>query len=530
MVCASMKRCTPAAMSPASARHSSTTGIVYGERMHAWNLLDGDGRLNLPGERALGRACGHWVVGHRYRPMSRCGCRSSPVPCSTSTTREPTAKNSTPCCPTDYGIEFNPLLRRLTGRITYGWKLIEISLWHFREYGFADAVQTLEHEMLHLYLHVLGKPAGTTRCSRRRRGSSASASFTPTRIRRTARRGIATSTSVRRARAWCSASGRRSATPSPAASAAGGWRAAPGTRASRCGSSRRCASPRRRSHDSSHLAASTARTGRQPHVQGHAAPKAGTCHLRHVRSETASVSLPGWSRPGRPHSHVRDVTNRERRRYFFGRAMPRRSSSRMTSCRSAHTSRLADGVRKRNAGWYVGMSGMPSYSFHGAAQPRDGRVRAQQALRGELAERDDHARADGGELLLEERLALGDLVGLGVAVARRAALQDVADVDVVAAEAHRLDHLGQQLAGGADERLAGAIFVGARRLADEDQRRVGVADAVDDVGALAVRACSACSRRARRGSQPATPPVALGARRCACRRAACAAAPADAGG
>jgi predicted SprT family Zn-dependent metalloprotease len=62
--------------------------------------------------------------------------------------------------PADYRIEFNPLLRRLTGRITYGWKLIEISLFHFREYGLGDAVQTLEHEMLHLYLHMLGKPSG----------------------------------------------------------------------------------------------------------------------------------------------------------------------------------------------------------------------------------------------------------------------------------------------------------------------------------------------------------------------------------
>src|SRR6185312_3394198 len=121
----------------------------------------------------------------------------------------------------------------------------------------------------------------------------------------------------------------------------------------------------------------------------------------------------------------------------------------------------------------------------GAAEARDGRVRAQEALRGELAERDDHARADGRELLLEEGLALGDLVGLGVAVARRAALQDVADVDVAAGEAHGFDHLGQELAGGADERLAGAIFVGAGRFADEDEGGVGVADAVDDVGALA---------------------------------------------
>jgi predicted SprT family Zn-dependent metalloprotease len=62
--------------------------------------------------------------------------------------------------PRDYRIEFNPLLRRLTGRITYGWRLIEISTFHFRQYGYPDAVQTLEHEMLHLFLHTLGKPSG----------------------------------------------------------------------------------------------------------------------------------------------------------------------------------------------------------------------------------------------------------------------------------------------------------------------------------------------------------------------------------
>jgi predicted SprT family Zn-dependent metalloprotease len=62
--------------------------------------------------------------------------------------------------PSDYRIAFNPLLRRLTGRITYGSRLIEISLFHFREYGLDDARMTLEHEMLHLYLHTLGMPSG----------------------------------------------------------------------------------------------------------------------------------------------------------------------------------------------------------------------------------------------------------------------------------------------------------------------------------------------------------------------------------
>jgi predicted SprT family Zn-dependent metalloprotease len=62
--------------------------------------------------------------------------------------------------PEQYRIVFNQHLRRLTGRITYGLGLIEISLYHFQQYGYGDAVQTLEHEMLHLYLHKLGKPSG----------------------------------------------------------------------------------------------------------------------------------------------------------------------------------------------------------------------------------------------------------------------------------------------------------------------------------------------------------------------------------
>jgi predicted SprT family Zn-dependent metalloprotease len=62
--------------------------------------------------------------------------------------------------PLDYRIELNPYLRRLTGRITYSQRLIEIAAFHLREYGYADAVRTLEHELLHLYLHTLGKPSG----------------------------------------------------------------------------------------------------------------------------------------------------------------------------------------------------------------------------------------------------------------------------------------------------------------------------------------------------------------------------------
>ena len=62
--------------------------------------------------------------------------------------------------PDSYRIRWNPLLRRLTGRITYGLRLIEISTYHYRQYGLDDAFATLEHEMLHLYLHMRGLPSG----------------------------------------------------------------------------------------------------------------------------------------------------------------------------------------------------------------------------------------------------------------------------------------------------------------------------------------------------------------------------------
>jgi predicted SprT family Zn-dependent metalloprotease len=62
--------------------------------------------------------------------------------------------------PRDFRIVFNPFLRRLTGRITYGLRLIEVSRYHYTKYGMKDAIATLEHELLHLYLHKLGLPSG----------------------------------------------------------------------------------------------------------------------------------------------------------------------------------------------------------------------------------------------------------------------------------------------------------------------------------------------------------------------------------
>ena len=83
-----------------------------------------------------------------------------------------------------------------------------------------------------------------------------------------------------------------------------------------------------------------------------------------------------------------------------------------------------------------------------------------------------------GEMKLELRLEVGpaglDLDRLGVAVARRAALHDVGDVDVGPGEADALDQAGEQLAGPADERLALQVLLLARPLAHEQQ--VGARD------------------------------------------------------
>lgn len=94
----------------------------------------GPREATLTDDEAMGRLREHYLVANRVKFEER--------------------------LPQDYRIEWNPHLRRLTGRITYTLRLIEISTFHYESYGFSDAVATLEHEMLHLYLHRLGLPSG----------------------------------------------------------------------------------------------------------------------------------------------------------------------------------------------------------------------------------------------------------------------------------------------------------------------------------------------------------------------------------
>ena len=98
-----------------------------------------------------------------------------------------------------------------------------------------------------------------------------------------------------------------------------------------------------------------------------------------------------------------------------------------------------------------------------------------------------------GQLAVQESAAIGDFVGQGRAIARRAAFEHVEDVHVAARERAGLDDLGQQLSGPAHERLALPVFVGAGRLAQKAQPRLGIAHAEHR---LSARGCQFVARAA----------------------------------
>ena len=102
-----------------------------------------------------------------------------------------------------------------------------------------------------------------------------------------------------------------------------------------------------------------------------------------------------------------------------------------------------------------------------SAQLRNRRRDLKHGLRGKGAETADDFRTDGGELSSQKWIAGRDFVRFGIAVVRRPAFQDVADVDVFALEIDGFDDLREKLAGASDERQTLLVFVEARRFTDE---------------------------------------------------------------
>src|SRR5262245_58290978 len=116
-------------------------------------------------------------------------------------------------------------------------------------------------------------------------------------------------------------------------------------------------------------------------------------------------------------------------------------------------------------------------AVHLAAHARDTRVGREQVGRRDLAQRDDQLRLYQVDLPVEIGLALRSLARLGIAVPRRAALDDIRYVDLLAAlqpDGH--EHAVEEPAGLADEGFALRIFLRSRAFADEQPVRVLVPD------------------------------------------------------
>jgi len=126
-----------------------------------------------------------------------------------------------------------------------------------------------------------------------------------------------------------------------------------------------------------------------------------------------------------------------------------------------------------------------------AAQLRHGRVDGQQILGGDRSERNHNFGLDYSDLAHQEWRAGVTLVAFGRAVARGTALDHVRDVDFLARQSHRFDHVVEQLTGSAHKGFALRIFVGAGAFADEHQLGFRIAYPEDDLlAALLVQLAS----------------------------------------
>ena len=148
----------------------------------------------------------------------------------------------------------------------------------------------------------------------------------------------------------------------------------------------------------------------------------------------------------------------------------------------------------------------PGVAVHPPAQAGDAGIAVEQRLRGEAPHGDDQLGLDQLDLAQQVRRALPYLLRLRVAIARRAAFQDVGDIHVLAAlQADRGEHVVEQPPGLPDEGLAQPVFLGAGRLADQQPVGVLIADAQH--GLLAGLVEAACSA-GRHGSFQLDPEIA----------------------
>src|SRR5262249_40096937 len=125
-----------------------------------------------------------------------------------------------------------------------------------------------------------------------------------------------------------------------------------------------------------------------------------------------------------------------------------------------------------------------------SAEPGNWRGGLQNRLGRKCSETTNDLRANGGKLLPEKWIAGTNLVWFRIAVIRRAALQNIANVNVFALKVDRLDDLREQLAGAHDEGQALLIFVVSGSFTNEDELGFGISGTENDVCASSCKFAS----------------------------------------
>ena len=115
------------------------------------------------------------------------------------------------------------------------------------------------------------------------------------------------------------------------------------------------------------------------------------------------------------------------------------------------------------------------------AQARDAHLGAEHEVRGKVAQTHDHVRPDGANLFAQEWRADGNLLRLGIAIVWRAALDHIADIDVLASQSRQRQERVEVLAGSAHKWLALQILVAARALAHDHDASIWIAHAKHEV-------------------------------------------------
>ena len=128
--------------------------------------------------------------------------------------------------------------------------------------------------------------------------------------------------------------------------------------------------------------------------------------------------------------------------------------------------------------------------------------RADQRSRGYAAETHDDFRIDQRKLALKPLRACFALIRCRIAVLRRPAFYDIADIDILPPQADQFQHHVQKLPCGADKRDTLLVFLFPRAFSDKHKIGVLISCAEDEVFLVApkmqreqlLQSCFSCSK------------------------------------